>query len=206
MRIIDIISTLWWIMTHKIKARLEWVKLYEETRNSGFVCRRCGISWPTLRTWWGRFQKIGEAGLIELSRRSHHSPNRKVLAKEIGWISELRKRRLGSRRIQSELLRNYAFSVSRATLCKVLRQLNVRGSRKVEFCENIGIATSVRFRASGFQSTLVKSRPVFGDAYTFIELKGMFEAAGFSQNEHIPLDPLPQHLVISMNIVIEDSK
>lgn len=42
-----------------------------------------------------------------------------------GWISKLRKRRLGSRRIQSELLRNYAFSVSRATLCKVFRQLNV---------------------------------------------------------------------------------
>ncbi|HEX8290097.1 MAG TPA: methyltransferase, partial [Pyrinomonadaceae bacterium] len=37
-----------------------------------------------------------------------------------------------------------------------------------------------------------------GDAYTFTELKEMFEATGFSQNEHIPLDPLPQHLIVSM--------
>jgi predicted nicotinamide N-methyase len=37
-----------------------------------------------------------------------------------------------------------------------------------------------------------------GDAYTFNELKGMFEAAGFSQNEHIPLTPLPQHLIVSI--------
>lgn len=117
-------------MTHKIKARLEWVKLYQETKNAGFVCRRCGISRPTLRKWWRRFQKVGETGLIELSRRPHHSPNRKVLDREIGWISALRKRRLGSRRIQNELLRNYAFSISRATLCKILRQLNVEPLKK----------------------------------------------------------------------------
>lgn len=36
-----------------------------------------------------------------------------------------------------------------------------------------------------------------GDAYTFAELREMFENAGFAKNEHIPLTPLPQHLVIS---------
>ncbi len=36
-----------------------------------------------------------------------------------------------------------------------------------------------------------------GDAYTYAELKQMFEDAGFAQNEHIPLVPLPQHLLIS---------
>ncbi len=36
-----------------------------------------------------------------------------------------------------------------------------------------------------------------GDAYTFRELKEMFENAGFSKNEHVPLTPLPQHLVVS---------
>jgi hypothetical protein len=33
-----------------------------------------------------------------------------------------------------------------------------------------------------------------GDAYTFNELREMFEAAGFSRNEHIPLTPMPQPL------------
>lgn len=36
-----------------------------------------------------------------------------------------------------------------------------------------------------------------GDAYTFDELKSMFESAGFTRNEHIPLQPLPQHLIVS---------
>jgi 2-polyprenyl-3-methyl-5-hydroxy-6-metoxy-1,4-benzoquinol methylase len=36
-----------------------------------------------------------------------------------------------------------------------------------------------------------------GDAYTFAELRGMLEKAGFAQNEHVPLPPMPQHLVIS---------
>jgi len=36
-----------------------------------------------------------------------------------------------------------------------------------------------------------------GDAYTFAELKQMFQNAGFSQSEHHPLLPSPQHLIIS---------
>lgn len=36
-----------------------------------------------------------------------------------------------------------------------------------------------------------------GDAYTFAELRSMFENAGFSRNEHIPLAPMPQHLIVS---------
>ena len=36
-----------------------------------------------------------------------------------------------------------------------------------------------------------------GDAYTFAELKQMFENAGFSNSEIIPLQPMPQHLIIS---------
>jgi transposase-like protein len=77
-------------LTHKIKARLEWIKLYSEIKDAGLVCHRCGISRPHLRKWWRRFQKSGEAGLIELSRFPHHSPNRKVLDKEIAWVSEVK--------------------------------------------------------------------------------------------------------------------
>ncbi|MFN6963976.1 MAG: SAM-dependent methyltransferase [Pyrinomonadaceae bacterium] len=36
-----------------------------------------------------------------------------------------------------------------------------------------------------------------GDAYTFAELKEMFEAGGFTQNEMIRLEPMPQTLIIS---------
>lgn len=37
-----------------------------------------------------------------------------------------------------------------------------------------------------------------GDAYTFAELKEMFENTGFSRNELVSLDPMPQHLIVSM--------
>jgi hypothetical protein len=48
-----------------------------------------------------------------------------------------------------------------------------------------------------FSLVMLAATPA-GDAYTFAELREMFEAAGFSSNEHIPLNPLPQHLIISM--------
>jgi ubiquinone/menaquinone biosynthesis C-methylase UbiE len=37
-----------------------------------------------------------------------------------------------------------------------------------------------------------------GDACTFAELNEMFENAGFSRSEHIPLTPMPQHLIVSV--------
>lgn len=36
-----------------------------------------------------------------------------------------------------------------------------------------------------------------GDAYTFAELKRMLENAGFSDNEHRPMPPMPQHWIAS---------
>ena len=50
------------------RTRLGWIRLYERVRNAGLVCRRCGISRPTLRKWWRRYQAEGEAGL---EARSH---------------------------------------------------------------------------------------------------------------------------------------
>jgi len=58
-------------MDREIKQRLGWVQLYAETGNSGFVCRRCGISRPTLRKWWQRYQAEGEAGLQSCGRLLH---------------------------------------------------------------------------------------------------------------------------------------
>lgn len=47
-----------------------------------------------------------------------------------------------------------------------------------------------------FSLVMLAATPA-GDAYTFAELKEMFENAGFSSNEHIPLGLLPQHLIVS---------
>lgn len=46
-------------MNREIRQRLKWIKLYEETKNAGLVCRRCGISRPTLRKWLSRYKEQG---------------------------------------------------------------------------------------------------------------------------------------------------
>lgn len=56
-------------MNSTVKARLEWVQLFEQTKDAGLVCRRCGISRPTLRKWVKRFQQHSAAGLEDQSRR-----------------------------------------------------------------------------------------------------------------------------------------
>ena len=50
-------------MNREIQQRLVWVKLFEETNDAGLVCRRCGISRPTLGKWWKRYSEQGIDGL-----------------------------------------------------------------------------------------------------------------------------------------------
>ena len=61
-----------------LKARLKWVELYQETEDAGYVCKRCGISRPTLRKWHKRYQKEGIEGLADQSKRPLKSLNQKV--------------------------------------------------------------------------------------------------------------------------------
>jgi len=114
-------------MNIEITARLKWVQLYDETGDAGLVCRRCGISRPTLRKWSRRFKELGIEGLKSRSRRPHKSPRQKVSPEHEKRIIELRRqRKLGARRIQNELLRNHELSLSLATIHKVLSRYNVK--------------------------------------------------------------------------------
>ena len=118
-------------MNREIQQRLQWVRLYEESGDAGFVCRRCGISRPTLRKWCRRFQAYGVDGLTSQSRRPHTSPNIKAGQKEERLILDLRTtRNLGARRIQSELQRLSAISLSMATIHKILQRNQVKPIKK----------------------------------------------------------------------------
>lgn len=108
-------------MDREIQQRLVWIKMYEQTKDFGLVCRRCGISRPTLRKWWRRYLEVGIEGLLTQSKRPHTSPNSKVTKNIEELILELRHtRNLGARRLQSELLRLHEISLSIATIHKVL--------------------------------------------------------------------------------------
>lgn len=114
-----------------IKTRLSWIELYKQTNDFGLVCRRCGISRPTLRKWWQRYQAKGEAGLQELSRRPHKISVSKVTENYEKLILEFRLlRNLGARRIQAELIRHHDFKLSTKTIEKVLRRNNVPPLRR----------------------------------------------------------------------------
>jgi transposase InsO family protein len=105
-----------------VKTRLGWVELFKKTQDAGLVCRRCGISRPTLRKWLRRYDQYGVAGLENLSRKPKRSPATKVDEQHEHWILDLRQRRLGTRRIQAELERLYSCRLSRATILKTLRR------------------------------------------------------------------------------------
>ena len=98
-------------------ARLHWVKLYEQIGDAGVVCRRCGISRPTLRKWCRRYQAEGEAGLCDRSRRPLGSPQRRVFERE----DQLRQdRKLGIKRLRIELIRLHRLRLAIDTIHKVL--------------------------------------------------------------------------------------
>ena len=108
------------------KTRLGWIKLYEEVRNAGIVCRRCGISRPTLRKWLKRYKENGISALQDLSHKPHNSPGAKVTGRQEGIILSLRnERKLGARRIQSEIRRQHDISLCLATIHKILKRHDV---------------------------------------------------------------------------------
>jgi transposase InsO family protein len=103
------------------RARLSWVQTYQQTKDAGLTCRRCGISRPTLRKWWRRFQEQGEKGLRSGSSTRKNLPDKKVTAEREQLILHLRQeRRLGPKSIQSELERLHDLKLSTATVWAVL--------------------------------------------------------------------------------------
>jgi transposase InsO family protein len=113
-------------MDAEVRKRLRWVELFLQVKNCSVVCLKCGISRPTLRKWLQRYKEKGVDGLIAESRRPKSSPATKIHDQHRKWIRELRDRRLGSRRIQSELKRVHDFNISRTTIDKILRGMDAK--------------------------------------------------------------------------------
>ena len=113
-------------MDAEIRKRLRWIELYQQIGNAGVVCLKCGISRPTLRKWLRRFDLHGFDGLQEQSRKPLSSPASKVTQEHEHIILEMRKtRKIGHRRISSELKRLHNISLSLATIHKILKKFNV---------------------------------------------------------------------------------
>ena len=97
------------------------------------------------------------------------------------------------------LLTNFLHHFDAGTCEKLIRKIgnSLNDGGKVMTLEFIPNDDRISPPAEAMFSLVMLAGTPGGDAYTFAELKQMFENAGFSQNEHIPLLPTPQHLVIS---------
>ena len=122
-------------MREEIKKRLVWIEAYKRTGDAGPVCRRYGISRPTLRKWFRRYKAHGKEGFVDQSRRPKRSPNCKITEEIEGWIIGFHgEQNLGARRIQSELNWLHQCKLSLASIHKILKKYEVsplkRPSRK----------------------------------------------------------------------------
>ncbi len=84
------------------KARLGSIKFYEEVGDVGVICRRCRISRPTLRKL-RHYEKDVLEGLKGLSRKPLCSQKKITIEQEKLILSLRNERRLGVRRVQSEI-------------------------------------------------------------------------------------------------------
>ena len=81
--------------------RRSWVLAYRTLGDAGAVCRRFGISRPTLRKWLGRYEREGEVGLAA-SLFNTWSRNLSV-----AWADRRRAKKATGKRLQSSIAVNW---------------------------------------------------------------------------------------------------
>jgi 2-polyprenyl-3-methyl-5-hydroxy-6-metoxy-1,4-benzoquinol methylase len=97
------------------------------------------------------------------------------------------------------LLTNFLHHFSPETCEDLLRKIHrsLKAEGKVVTLEFIPNDDRISPPTEAMFSLIMLAGTPEGDAYTFAELKQMAENAGFTRNEHIPLAPMPQHLIVS---------
>ncbi len=93
-----------WKEVSRMSLRKEFIMLYNQPGiNKSALCRRFGISRKTGLKWVRRYRETGDKGLIDQSRKPHHSPNKTnhemeqhilTLRDDTGWGGRKLHRRL----------------------------------------------------------------------------------------------------------------
>ena len=155
------------------KTRLGWIRLYGQVGDAGLVCRRCGISGPTLRKWWRRHQAEGIVGLEERSRRPHRAAGRKIFAEQEALILELRRtRQLGIKQLRNELLRDHGLRCRWTPFIVCWSSMASSASSAHDWCVRARSAIAGRYRATGFRWMSARSRPRFTSTRPLMTVRG----------------------------------
>ncbi len=113
-------------MERKIRARQNWLRIYEQTGSVTKTALRCGIARTTLYRWIKRYKEEGKSGLSDKSKRPLNLVNTKVTSDLESMILDLRKKkRWGSQRISSYLLRK-KITLSPMTVWRVLSKYQMK--------------------------------------------------------------------------------
>ena len=114
-----------WREVSAMSQRLEFVTLAAaENANIRHLCRCYGISSATAYKWLHRFQSLGVNGLVDHSRRPHHSPARSPAEIEEAVLDLRRKHPAwGGRKLRDRLLAlNHIAVPSASTITAILRR------------------------------------------------------------------------------------
>lgn len=77
-------------MERKIRARQNWLRIYEQTGSVTKTALRCGIARTTLYRWIKRYKEEGKSGLSDKSKRPLNLVNTKVTSDLESMILDLR--------------------------------------------------------------------------------------------------------------------
>lgn len=110
--------------------RLRWIEHYQLTNNVAATARHFGISRGTFYRWVKRYEKYGEKGLAELSRRPHKI-NWQIPQQIVDLILQIRYQRgYGHQRMSLYLRKNHNIFVSSTTILRIFKRYNVPMGRK----------------------------------------------------------------------------
>ena len=105
----------------RVEARRKLLKTHEATGS----IRKTALLWGTSRTlvrkWVRRYQKMGEKGLEDVSKKPHHSPFRTPYSIEQKVLKIRKEREYGKRRIAYFLVVEEGFEMSEYTIRNILK-------------------------------------------------------------------------------------
>lgn len=110
--------------------RLRWMEYYQLTHNVTGTARHFGISRGTFYRWVKRYEKYGEKGLAELSRRPHKI-NWQIPQQIVDLILQIRYQRgYGHQRMSLYLRKRHNVFVSSTTILRIFKRYQIPMGRK----------------------------------------------------------------------------
>jgi transposase len=110
----------------QVRHRLAILRHAEEmTGNVAMTCRYYGVTRQSFYVWKRRYDEFGEEGLVDRSRRPHHSPNA-THVDVVGKILYLRRNyHFGPSKISMYLARYHDVSISSSGVWRILKRLDL---------------------------------------------------------------------------------